>query len=289
MILNEEYIKSLESPDKELVEGFLRFENELADFRFHRSEESDKWLKKFISYLQYDFIGYLESGFEFYRARKHNPTLRYNDIYQVFPLGDMGAPPRRISSEGRASAPGIPLLYGASNKETAAVEVRSEIGESISIATFSVTTRIKCLDFTYAGFLRDPVQENTGIKRERSCPFIAMLTIVNHLYSKPASNDPMKYVTSQVISEAIKMSGYQAIAFDSSRSESTKYNFVFLKDDFVKSNKVERFNVDLELSFKKEPSPEDKSTLDMRMLQGPPLNNGPGGFRSVGTFIGKTR
>jgi hypothetical protein len=239
--------------------------------------------------LQYDFLGYLETDFKFYRARKHNPTLRYEDSYQVFPLSEMGAPPRRISSEGRASAPGIPLLYGASNKETAAVEVRSEIGESLSIATYLVTSRTKCLDFTYSGFLRDPVPENTGIKRERSCPFIGMLTIVNYLYSKPASNDPMRYVTSQVISEAIKMAGYHAIAFDSRRSERAEYNFVFFTENFVRAKKVERFTVDIELNFKKEPSPDDKSTLDIRILEGPPLNNGPGGFRSVGTFFGKTR
>jgi len=289
MLLNEENIKNLKSPDKELVQGFMQFEKELAEYRFHRSPESDKWLEQFILYLKYDFLCYLDVGHKFYRARNHIPTIRYTDQYEVHKPQDMGAPPKFVSSEGRANAPGIPLLYGASNKETAAIEIRSNIGESISIATFSVSSRIKCLDFTYDGFLRDPLPLNTGIMRERSCPFEGMLMIVNHIFSTPTLNNPMQYIPSQVISEAIKIKGYEAIAFESRRSKSSKYNFVFLKVDSVKIEQVESFNVDLHLDLKVNPSHDNKSTLEFKFLQGPPLNNGPGGFRGLGTISGVTK
>ncbi|MGS2724835.1 RES domain-containing protein [Porticoccus sp. GXU_MW_L64] len=59
---------------------------------------------------------------EWYRSR-----IQKED--KVFPVDEMGAPPKRLASQGRANPAGIPYLYLASNPETAVSEIRPHTGE----------------------------------------------------------------------------------------------------------------------------------------------------------------
>src|SRR5262245_3392924 len=55
-----------------------------------------------------------------------------------FAIEDMGAPPRRIASHGRANPAGIPYLYLGSTPQTAASEIRPHTGEKACVADFAL-------------------------------------------------------------------------------------------------------------------------------------------------------
>ena len=63
-----------------------------------------------------------------------------------FDAVDMGAPPRRTASHGRANPVGIPYLYLASTAPTAIAEVRPHAGELACVASFETPSDLKFVD-----------------------------------------------------------------------------------------------------------------------------------------------
>ncbi|MEO0688285.1 MAG: RES domain-containing protein, partial [Cyanobacteria bacterium J06649_11] len=73
---------------------------------------------------------------KWYRTRLHQGDT-------AFELVDMGAPPKRKASHGRANPSGIPYLYLGSTHKTAISEVRPHPGESASVAEFEIANSLK--------------------------------------------------------------------------------------------------------------------------------------------------
>ncbi|MBF0307693.1 MAG: RES family NAD+ phosphorylase, partial [Alphaproteobacteria bacterium] len=63
-----------------------------------------------------------------------------------FPISEMGAPPKRHATHGRANPPGIPYLYLGSRPETAAAEVRPHTGEIACVADFTISDALTAVD-----------------------------------------------------------------------------------------------------------------------------------------------
>lgn len=78
------------------------------------------------------------------------PRVWYRARIQVgeraFEVGEMGAPPKRTASHGRANPAGIPYLYLASTEATAVSEIRPHTGETGCVCEFRTPDNLTFVD-----------------------------------------------------------------------------------------------------------------------------------------------
>lgn len=79
-----------------------------------------------------------------YRARIY--TVR--DRKDLFKLEEMGAPPPAVTPAARANRAGHPVLYMASDMQTALAEVRAWKGAPVSVAKMKLSREYRILDLT---------------------------------------------------------------------------------------------------------------------------------------------
>jgi len=166
-----------------------------------------------------DLLQHLESDSSelpdaWYRAR-----MMTDD--ELFPIGQMGAPPNRTASHGRANPPGIACLYLGSHAETAIAEIRPHTGEFACVADFAVPNDTALVD------LRDPrrlvspflLGDEEAIGTLRSD--VTFLERLGEELTRPVQPQgaPIDYVPSQYLCEFIKKLGYQGVLYRSSVSD----------------------------------------------------------------------
>ena len=155
---------------------------------------------------------------------------------------DMGKPPKKKSTNGRANPIGIPYLYVASSPETAIAEIRGNKGERLSVAKFEILEDLELAD------LRNPRITVTpfGLDDDEleliytNLPFLELLG--NEL-SKPIipREANLEYLPSQYLSEIIKQIGFDGIIYKSSVSDGD--NFVLFDDRKVRAIKVDQYQI----------------------------------------------
>ncbi|KHJ63113.1 hypothetical protein NCPPB3923_09885 [Burkholderia glumae] len=149
-----------------------------------------------------------------YRARIMTSDLPY-------PIAEMGAPPTRLTSHGRANPVGIPYLYLGSLPDTAAAEIRPHTGEVACVAEFTVRQPLVAVD------LRNPresvspfVLADAGAigQLRADIPFLERLgdELTRPVLPRSAAID---YIPSQYLCEFIKKSGYDGVVYRSSVSD----------------------------------------------------------------------
>lgn len=150
---------------------------------------------------------------QWYRAR-----IRTDD--GVFPIDQMGPPPKRRSAHGRANPAGIPYLYLGSLPDTAVAEIRPHTGEYACVADYKIP-EIKAVD------LRDPrklvspfiLTDASEIGQLRAdLPFLERLGEELTRPIQPAGA-AIDYIPSQYLCEFIKKSGFDGVVYRSSVSE----------------------------------------------------------------------
>ncbi len=150
---------------------------------------------------------------EWYRAR-----IQPGDI--PFPAREMGAPPKRIASHGRANPAGIPYLYLGSNSVTAISEVRPYTGERACVADFRTRRGLRVIDLRSPRKTVSPfILDTGGIGRLRNdLPFLERLgdELTRPVLPQSAAID---YTPSQYLCEFIKNCGYQGVVYRSSVSD----------------------------------------------------------------------
>jgi hypothetical protein len=149
-----------------------------------------------------------------YRAR-----IRTGDA--AFPIGEMGAPPKRVASHGRANPAGIPYLYLGSTQETAISEIRPHTGEIACVADFRTPGDLKLVDLRWPRKMVSPflLTDATEIGRMRSdLPFLERLgdELTRPVVPQSAAID---YTPSQYLCEFIKTCGYDGVVYRSSVSK----------------------------------------------------------------------
>lgn len=138
----------------------------------------------------------------------------------AFTADQMGAPPRRLATHGRANPAGIPYLYLGSLPDTAVAEIRPHTGERACVAEFTFSSPITLID------LRDPknavspflLADSGAIAQLRSdIPFLQRLgeELTRPVLPRSAAID---YLPSQYLCEFIKKSGYDGVLYRSSVS-----------------------------------------------------------------------
>ena len=111
-----------------------------------------------------------------------------------------------IPDEGRNNIAGVSYLYVASNPETACVEVKSQLGDVISLATFETKEEIKIVDFTYKKDIDKIEYKGMDINT-----FFSQLMFQ---YSKPVG-EKGKYKVTQIISDYLRKTGIDGVAYNS--------------------------------------------------------------------------
>lgn len=164
------------------------------------------------------FVKQVHAGTKYYRARIINPMddcetktgigrtrdgkyKGYNDINSREPM--IG-----ISGEGRNNVTGASYLYLASNPETACMEVKSQFGELLSLATFELVDNFSIIDFSTD---KDFDHEYTKIHNLSLGVFFTLLMM---RYCEPVRENNA-YKATQIISDYLRKTGVDGIAYKS--------------------------------------------------------------------------
>lgn len=158
-------------------------------------------------------------------------------------IDQMGAPPKRLASQGRANPAGIPYLYLASNPETAVSEVRPHTGEFASVADFSIPTDLKFIDLRNPRFSVSPLMlgdENSIALLRGDLDFLIRL---GYELTRPVLPHAVNidYVPSQYLCEFIKKCGFHGVVYNSSVGGGI--NLALFEPASAASGSVKRYQV----------------------------------------------
>ena len=81
-----------------------------------------------------------------WRARPAHSDEELETIVKC-PPREIGPPSSQLATGGRMNAPGIPVFYGAFDKNTCVAEVRALVGGRVVVAKFELLRTIRLLDF----------------------------------------------------------------------------------------------------------------------------------------------
>lgn len=160
-----------------------------------------------------------------------------------FPIEEMGAPPKRMASHGRANPAGIPYLYLGSQPDTAVAEVRPHTGEVACVADFVIEGPIAAVDLRDPRKLISPFstddQQLMGQLRA-DIPFLEKLglELTRPVLPKSAAID---YIPSQYLCEFVKKNGFDGVVYRSAVSEGI--NLALFYPDKARPQTVVRYDV----------------------------------------------
>ena len=152
-------------------------------------------------------------------ALRYIPTS-VRTVFRFLPA-EMGAPPKRIASHGRANPAGIPYLYLGSNPKVTISEIRPHTGETACVADFTTPADLKVIDLRSPRKMVSPflLEDVIDIERLRNdLPFLERLgdELTRPVIPQAAAVD---YIPSQYLCEFIKLCGYHGVIYRSSVSE----------------------------------------------------------------------
>jgi hypothetical protein len=146
---------------------------------------------------------------------------RINQTDTPYKIEDMGAPPSRYASHGRANPTGIPYLYLGSMPDTAISEIRPHTGEIATVAEFKIPEELIIVDLReprkhVSPFVLSDAQEIGKMRAD--IPFLEKLgeELTRPVLPRSAAID---YIPSQYLCEFIKKIGFHGVIYRSSVSE----------------------------------------------------------------------
>ncbi len=174
--------------------------------------ETNFELERLAELLDHLMVPIEDQDLDWFRARIQKSPAPYSGA-------QMGAPPKRLASHGRANPAGIPYLYLGSKTETAVAEVRPHPGETVCVASFQLKKGIEVVD------LRNPrqsvspfsliVDEDDVALMRGDIEFLERLG--NELTTPVLPNAAaIDYIPSQYICEFIKKCQYSGVLYSSS-------------------------------------------------------------------------
>ncbi|HWM68734.1 MAG TPA: RES family NAD+ phosphorylase [Steroidobacteraceae bacterium] len=166
-----------------------------------------------------DLLSHLKIGPDEVPSVWHRARIQVGEA--PFTAADMGAPPKRTASHGRANPAGIPYLYLGSTPTAAVSEIRPHTGETACVAKFTTPPDLKVVDLrrprkTVSPFL---LPDASDIVRMRGdLPFLERLgeELTRPVLPHAAAID---YTPSQYLCEFIKKRGYDGVVYRSSVSD----------------------------------------------------------------------
>ena len=118
------------------------------------------------------------------------------------------APPKEYAKAGRANSNGISFLYAATDKKTAIMEMRPQIGQSFNICEIEICRDIRIFDFTYSvGELKEDEYAKSGD-----------LYVISKEFSQSNYGNGNDYIPTQYLCEYIRQKGFDGIRYKSAVS-----------------------------------------------------------------------
>lgn len=207
----------------------IGFQNFLESVNGINGQKQETALKKVYDILDSVVLGdkkgqfkkELHPGETYYRARIIRPEdygkvetgigrssddkfSGYNEINSREPI--LG-----ISGVGRNNLAGVSYLYVASNESTACMEVKSQFGDLISLATFEILEPLFVIDFS-----RDRAFDR-GLSIQHNLSMGVFFTLLMSHYSEPVK-DNRSYRATQIVSDYLRKTGIDGVAYRSSLS-----------------------------------------------------------------------
>lgn len=168
---------------------------------------------------------------------------RVNIDTAIIDITEMGKPPEKKSTAGRANPIGIPYLYTASNIKTAIAEIRPHKGDNITVATFKVIESLTLVD------LRNPRESISPFELDEDGlnQIFTDLDYLCHLgdeLSKPIlpREAHLEYLSSQYLCELIKHCGYDGVIYKSSVGDGD--NYAIFSDNKVEAIQIKVYSVE---------------------------------------------
>ena len=187
-------------------------------------------------------IGSEVDGASIWRARKAISECQLKAIL-TNPTLEMGPPPPERTPAGRMNAEGIPVFYGALDRETCIAEIRPAVGSYVVTGQFEILRPMRLLDLN---LLQEVVIETTYFDpqyadRSNRVAFLKQLT---QELTKPVmpEDESREYIATQVIAEylAHKINPrIDGIFFNSSQTDPPGDNVVL----FNHASQVEKIAV----------------------------------------------
>lgn len=163
-----------------------------------------------------ELLGYLLLHESEYSSLWFRARIQMDD--KPYEAQEMGAPPARLATHGRANPAGIPYLYVASTAATAVSEVRPHTGEVATVAEFTIPDGLQVLDLRHPRTTVSPfeVADETAVSLLRSD--IALLERLGQELTRPVLSKSVAtdYVPSQFLCEFIKKADYSGVIYPSS-------------------------------------------------------------------------
>jgi len=142
----------------EIELNWIEFEDELRHKRRFFNEKA----KNFLEWLFEDIDSYQAWAFgknvvrilspsesePIYRARDCTPPRDQSSAIIADPDIQLAAPPKEIAPSGRMSPAGVPVFYGAFERETCIAELRPPVGGKVISGEFTLNREVRILDFT---------------------------------------------------------------------------------------------------------------------------------------------
>jgi hypothetical protein len=220
------------------VDLWKKLRNELmCENRFFLQTELDKdELERWLDLLAIKLNDVTQ---DWYRARvQHTKDHKYA-------ISEMSAPPKELSSQGRANPAGIPYLYLASNLKTAICEIRPHTGEIVDVAKFINDSGLEVIDLrnprkTISPFALD---DEDDIARLRGG--VELLEHLGNELTRPVlpKAAAIDYLPSQYLCEFIKKCGYDGVIYESSVGDGTNlalFDPIKASGSTVEQHKVSR-------------------------------------------------
>lgn len=219
----------------------------------------------------------LKEGTPLYRAQLGIDYISLDENKPEEPSGYNAArmkPRPNRSTEGRANAAGVCVLYLGTTEQNVISEVRPWVGAEISVAQFKLKRDLRTLDLTRGhgksslGMLLDHLVNGTPLSPEQR--ETAVWIDIDNAFSRPVTktDDAAEYVPTQILAEVFRSAGYDAIGYKSQFGENGFNIVVFNPDDADVINcapyRVKRLDVSFEEMgdrwFRSENIPKVKSS-----------------------------
>ena len=236
----------------QFLDSFVEVEDDYYGISFEYKEELKAQWEKFCRALIYENRFFLNKTIDLENLKNLLPNFTSiidKDLYRARISEDgikihpsnMGKPLPELCSDGRANPKGIPYLYMGSDIDTVIAEVRSRIGDKVTVGRFKVEADLQVVD------LRNP-RIDSPFKYGNNLKFILtyndFMTILGQELAKPI--DPIKnkleYIPTQYLCEFIKNCGYDGVIYGSSMN-SSGYNVAIFNDTNVKCINTELYQV----------------------------------------------
>lgn len=140
--------------------------------------------------------------------------------------------------EGRVNPPGIPILYLASDEQTAISEVRPWIGSEVSVAQVRIVRELKAIDLSFGHGLSAAQHLNFDELIGKTQPNLerkekAVWIDIDNAFSQPItlSDDTADYAPTQILAELFRDKDYEALVYRSQFGEKGYNIALFNLDD----------------------------------------------------------